>query len=527
MVKKIVKFWPIFLLVALTFFLRTIWLEQLFYFTYDESIPAFVGRRLLLWGHLPLIGGVTPFNFHLAPYFYWFLSLTLILFKLNPIIWGWVAAAIAMVTTSMMYIVGSSLGSRRTAMTAAILWTFSYLANVYDRHLWALYWGPLISLVVIYCLNQLIRGKEKYVYLLALTTAFGIHTDPSNLVFLALTIISWFIFKLPFKKSTLIAILIIISSFLPLVIFDLRHNFSNTKPVLTFLKSDRNKSGFEPEKLIENSLLFPQAASRLVYTFGDNEISKQYSYCQSFIREKFQKIPNIFVLVSLVLLCIFIVKNLLSKKNSTRTLISLLIVLYFLGIHLYGTIFRADIFEHYITGIFATLLLIVAFFITKLPKNIWIIFLAIFMSVNLLKFLNAKNGTGLSHKKQAIDFAMNYIGGAQFSLDSLSTCWKYSGYRYLFAVFGREPVKSYVDPNFAYLYGTTAVSQKHPEIVVTLVIHDFTPETETFYKRYGLLKSREIKNGLFGNIEVIIMDNSTGWFGQASSSPSGLEGVTP
>jgi hypothetical protein len=107
---------------------------------------------------------------------------------------------------------------------------------------------------------------------------------------------------------------------------------------------------------------------------------------------------------------------------------------------------------------------------------------------------------------------MQYVGGKDFSLDSLSTCWKWNGYRYLFTVFGKEPVKSYVDPNFAYLYGTTPVDEKHPQTVVVFVVHDFIPETKDFYRRYALLKSHEVKSALFGNIEVIIMDNNNDWF---------------
>ena len=104
---KIAKFWPVILLIVITFILRVIKLEELFYFTYDESIPAFVGRRLILWKHIPLIGGVTPFNFHLGPYFYWFYSAILFLGKLNPIAWGYASAIIAMATTFMIFLVGS------------------------------------------------------------------------------------------------------------------------------------------------------------------------------------------------------------------------------------------------------------------------------------------------------------------------------------------------------------------------------------------------------------------------------------
>ena len=109
---------------------------------------------------------------------------------------------------------------------------------------------------------------------------------------------------------------------------------------------------------------------------------------------------------------------------------------------------------------------------------------------------------------------MQQIGDKPFSLDSLSTCWKLNGYRYLFAAYGREPVKSYVDPNFAYLYGNTQVWDKHPETVVAFIAHDFQPETESFFDRYNYLKSHEIESRTFGALEVLILDNSSSWFDQ-------------
>jgi len=508
-----IKFWPILILLIATFILRIIRIEELFYFTYDESIPAFVARRLILWQHIPLIGGVTPFNFHLAPYFYWFYAAILFFGKLNPIVWGYASAAIALITTFLMFVVGKVFGSKKIAATAAIFWTFSYLANVYDRHLWALYWAPLVSLLVLYCLYKIIKGHEKFVYFLGATIALSIHADPSNLVFLVLAVFVWIIYKLPIKKSTFLALGLILFSFLPLVVFDLRHNFANTRPVVEFWKQGRNTPGFEIQKFIDNSLVFPQALTRLIYTFGDNEISKQYSYCRTFVQEKYQALPPILVFLSLIVLIGFVVwayrKN---QRNVGWRLVALLLILYFIGIQLYGTIFRADIFEHYITGIFAVFLLIFAKIVSLLPRNLWLLALALFVTFNLHKLLTAQNSMGLKVKKDAIQFTMQEVGDKDFSLDSLSTCWKYSGYRYLFAVFGREPVKSYVDPNFAYLYGTTQVAEKHPSTVVAFVIHDFSSEIKDFYRRYALLKSHEVKSALFGNIEVIIMDNSTAWF---------------
>ena len=136
------------------------------------------------------------------------------------------------------------------------------------------------------------------------------------------------------------------------------------------------------------------------------------------------------------------------------------------------------------------------------------------MALNLYKLFTSQNMMGLTAKKSAIEYTLKHVGANPFSLDSLSTCWKYNGYRYLFTVFGKEPVKSYVDPNFAYLYGDTPVWEKHPKDVVAFVVHDFQPETEDFYKRYNRLKRHQTKFAFFGNIEVILLDNSSGWFDQ-------------
>ena len=69
--------WSLILLVGLGVWLRLVRLRELFHFTYDEEIIAFVGKRMWINGHIPLIGGVTPQHVHLAPYFYWFSGLIL------------------------------------------------------------------------------------------------------------------------------------------------------------------------------------------------------------------------------------------------------------------------------------------------------------------------------------------------------------------------------------------------------------------------------------------------------------------
>lgn len=515
MYKKLISFWPVILICFSAFILRIIKLEELFYFTYDESIPAFVGRRLILWHHLPLIGGATPFGFHLGPYFYWFYAALLFIGKLNPIIWGVAGAAFSVVTTILIYIVGKNFFNQKVGITAAILWSFSALANIYDRHLWALTWGPITCLLTLYFLKRLIDGSKRAIYPLAITLGLSLHADPSNLVFLGLVFVALLSYKVPVKKNLTIIIITTIIFIVPLAAFDIRHNFANLRPALNFAKAGQNTPALRFEKFEKNTLLFPQTATRLIYPFGDGEIAKQYSYCRNFVAEKFAAIPSILILVSSIGLLTFVYLSIKYRRTSDKKftlLTTYLIILYYVGITLYGTILNGDIFEHYLTGLFPVFLLIAAFFTSMLPKKLWLMALAIFVAANLYKVSTLKNSQGLTAKRQAVEYTMQQVGNKPFSLDSLSTCWKYNGYRYLFTVFGREPVKSYVDPNFAYLYETSPVWDHHPPTVVTFVVHDFAPETQAFYRRYAVLKSHEISSKLFGSIEVIILNNSTSWF---------------
>lgn len=514
LVKLLLSNWPLLLILVLAVATRIYKIDELFYFTYDESIPAFIGRRLILWHHLPLIGGVTPFNFHLGPYFYWFYAILLFFSKLNPIVWGYAGAAISAITTLLIFKICLGFGSKKLAITASIIWAFSFLANIYDRHLWALYWGPIFALAILFSLLKIISGNRKFIYLLGFILALSIHADLSNLVFLLLAALAWKIYKVPIKKDVFISLLFIPLLALPLLIFDIRHDFSNTRPALQFLSNSHNtnKPGFSFDRFSNNMLIFPRTLSRVIYKFGDDEISKQYSYCSQFVQEKYKSISLIFVISSLAVIVVYIFWANLISRNKLHQLSSLLIVLYFASLQLYGTVLKGDIFEHYITGLLPIFAIILALLISRLPRILWIAVLGLFLIVNLYKLAIAKNSHGFKYKKAAIEYSVRSAGHEDFSLDSLSTCWRYSGYRYMFAYIGKEPVKSYVDPNFGYLYGTTKIADNHLQTVIAFVTHDFAAETADFYKRYAVFKSHEKASSIFGNIEVIVLDNTSRWF---------------
>ena len=250
--KKIVrqKYFYLLLIVLLSAVSLRLWrLPDLFHFTYDEEIIAFVGKRIFINHHIPLIGGVTPMHVHLAPYFYWFSALWLGLSNLQPIGWGVVAAGISVCTLIALFTTGQKLFNRRIGILATIFYTFSFSQNIFDRHYWGLSFNGLFGLLTILSLHELLRGKWKYSILLAVVFFAAFHSDPSTLILYLLVFTVMVITRIwpqtfsvakaqqrLIVKAGLMASAVFLVSLIPLVVFDLRHNFSNSKGILLYLE---------------------------------------------------------------------------------------------------------------------------------------------------------------------------------------------------------------------------------------------------------------------------------------------------
>src|SRR3990170_5726655 len=95
--KKSVKL-LIFCLVIIGIFLRLFRLNELFHFTMDEALIAFRGLGLFKYNRPFLIGGISPLQVHLPPYFYYWSSLLLWPFKFDPVGWGFWAGLFSLIT---------------------------------------------------------------------------------------------------------------------------------------------------------------------------------------------------------------------------------------------------------------------------------------------------------------------------------------------------------------------------------------------------------------------------------------------
>lgn len=496
------------------FFLRIWKLSELFHFTYDEEIIAFVGKRMFVNHHIPLIGGVTPMHVHLAPYFYWLSGIWLFISRLNPVGWGVLAALIAVSTAYLLFRITVEIFGKKIATLSIILYIFSTYQIIFDRHYWGLLINGFLSLLTCYLLYKLTKKDWKFSYVLSVVLALGFHTDPSTIVLIILSFLIIILFKIriPIRIFTVSTVIFLIS-FLPLLIFDLRHDFVNSKGIFKYIEEIKSGKKGNVERSISEIFFFvPQTLSRNIYIFGDVDLAKQYSYCSVYSQgrlsgQPFLSILGIFGILAFVLFRITKEKN--QSKRTGLIIINSLFISVYVGIIIYGFILKGDLFDHYLSTIFPLFYIVVAYFmISVFSKRKWIlgITIGLFVLMNLQKTSLLTHAYGFREKIETVDWIIKETKNQPFSLDVLGNCFKYNGYRYLFYLRGKEPAKSYVDANFTHLYDKLP-ADTHPKILAVITNPDFN-ESDEFLEEYNRLQSKVLKRAKFGKIEAILIDNS-------------------
>lgn len=403
-------------ILILALFLRWWQLENWFHFTMDEELIAWRAWGLFNLKRPFLIGGISPLQIHLPPYFYYFSSFLIWPFKFDPVGWGFWAGLFSLVTIYLLYRYSRNL-------IAPLLYSVSLTAVIFDRHYWPLFFNPLFVLLTLWAL------KQKRDLVLMLTLVAAVTADPSNLTLV--------LFVLLYNFKSLRYWWLGAGIFLaPLLAFDLRHNWQNLLGITRLFE----RVGASPINL-GGLLLLPQSLSGFWYTAQTNLI-EIYSYCLPYAQARLSEIN--FWLLLVAILVIF-----LAVRQSRE--LKLLLLSYFVGLGVFGLL-GFSLFDHYLTGLMPVWALITTAALKRLPKKLAIGAVMIFVAVNLFQFSRLDNPYGLKHKKELIKWANQYLAGSNWSLESESKCHRENGLRYLFELSGNPPGRSFMDPNFAWLY---------------------------------------------------------------------------
>lgn len=497
------------LILALSATLRFWKLPELLHFTLDEELEAFIVKNIVTGFHYPAIGvSVAPVGLHLSPLFYYLVAIPFWIGSLNPVSWGVTASLMGVVTTLLLYLSTKVMFSKRIALIVSGLYSASFLMVLYDKHFWNVTFMPFLSVVVIYSLYQIINKKYWWAIPLFGALALGISSHLSSLSLVLLTILVFWRDKIPFwKKQFLLGGLVLFLSQVPLLIFELRHQFYQSQVLWKFLTGEH--SGLNIQRIVDNISLLPKILSRLIYTFGPHDFSREHTYGLIEIVLRDERIPTFVFLIAVVMLFFFVllVKN--NYRNHAFKLHGALILVTIISLVVYGILFKGNLFEFYLNLLLPTLLLVCALSLDRLMSKgtigtiLSLSVLVVLLLLNTQAVFSSYHSFGLSKKLEVIDWVKTKVGVEPFELHSIGVNHKYEGYTYLFDKFYKAPVKSYVDPQLSWLY-QAPIATVSPEIMVVITSTEENYQQDIDEERNTYLPF-VVERKQFGKIDVMIV----------------------
>ena len=233
-----------FLILILLFglFLRVYGAKAMFMYGHDHDLEGWIIKDILVNRHLRLIGQETSTQgVFIGPIFYYLLIPFYLLFKMDPI------GAVVLVTLLgvfgivSFYFVFSKVFSQKTGLVASFIYAVSFYTVFNDREV-----VPTMPVIIwtawfLFALNLILKGKQKIGYLLIGILAGLIwHLIFALVLVLPLVPIAFILSKKKINWRALsLGIVFLFITSAPLILFETRHNFSQTRAVLWALTTNQ------------------------------------------------------------------------------------------------------------------------------------------------------------------------------------------------------------------------------------------------------------------------------------------------
>lgn len=381
-------------------FLRLYYLSETMWFIGDQGWFYLSARDMIVSGNIPLVGIPSSHPWlHQGAFWTYMLSTVFWLFGFNPLNGGYLAVALDILAIILFYKIGSSLWSRKIGIIAAFLYATSPLIVINARMPYHTSPIPLVTIVFIYCFYKWVSGSKYYfpltIMILAILYNFEIATILlgffTGLVFIygLLRRKKW-ITSLLNQKIIFLSICAFFLPMIPMLVFDLSHNFSQTLGVILWI-------GYR------SLLIFGYPALH-------QETHVDMSQIMSFITTQYHQLifPNNNIISMLVLLAstYFCVLQLINRKRGRE--MSILVLILFNIFLILGFISSKSPSQAYLPMIFPFVLFLVAHTINyllairiiKLPVICLLIIIGVMNSYYLIQSYSANAALGGSFRSR-------------------------------------------------------------------------------------------------------------------------------
>lgn len=234
------KLWIIFcFLLMLHVFLRFYELEGRTEFRWDQVDNAWVAKDIIVDHKLPLVGMQAKQNsgFFIGPAYYYFIAPFYWVSNLDPIASGVIAGVTSIITFFVVFYVTKKLFSFDVALVAVFLYTISFEIIRVDRFQWPINFITPISLLILYALYNILVGRVRYLFLLAVAVGLSLHINFTSVFFPIVVLLSLPFF--PKTKETLKYMLLSLPLFflflIPNILSELNSSASSTRNMLGYI----------------------------------------------------------------------------------------------------------------------------------------------------------------------------------------------------------------------------------------------------------------------------------------------------
>ncbi len=416
------------------FFLRIYKFYDFVTYLGDQGRDAIVLKRILTLEHFPAIGAPTSVGqVYLGPFYYYFIAPWLWLSNFNPVGPAVGVAFFSSLYVLINYLLIKDLFGRKTALISSALIAFSAVLIELSRFSWNPNLLPLFTLLLVYSTIKAVQTHRKIFYLLAgafLSLTIQLHYLA---LFLAMPVAVIFLWDLLENKKEIglgiKKVLMSFGSFLffssPLLVFDLRHDFLNSK---NFIKLFQESS--------------PGTSS--------NKLEGLFQTFFTLNQHVFQT-PLEALLLGILLVIFTALFFLQIKTNRKLSYVSLFFLLSLFGLSLYS----GPKHPHYYGTVYPLYFILISYLLANLLKTkifipIFLLFVAAYVFFNSQSYhYFYDQGSDQITKAQVIARAIkDSVTKEKFVVTALPNQYSDSTYRYFLEVWGKRALeKDSIEPS--------------------------------------------------------------------------------
>lgn len=410
-------------------FLRFYKIEGFITFLGDQGRDAIILKRIITLEHFPAIGPPTSIGqVYLGPFYYYFIAPWLLFFNYQPVGLAFGVAIFSSLYLLINYFIVKELFDRRVALISTIFLGFSSVLIDFSRFSWNPNLLPLFTLLTVYFVIKSLKTNKWYFF--ALSGAFI--SFSIQLHYLALFLIppitilyiTDLIKKIKANNGTMKQLnnyfslffsFILFSS--PLIIFDLRHQFLNSKLFLALFKSSGSTL------LTKFNSLFDSFYFLNFYSFNIN--------------------LNRFLVYLLLFFLLLAFVTLIKRSSNLKTFL-LFFLLTMLGMSLYS----GPKHPHYFGLLYPLYYIIISHFLVfpkefRWGKYLTIIFIIGFIFLNFQKYTYLRNppNNQITLAKNIAQKISDNVKKEKFTVTALPEKYSDSTYRYFLEIWEKRAIE--------------------------------------------------------------------------------------